>query len=250
MDMHSSIRTAFLRTGEFLADLLFPRVCIDCRKKGAYLCDSCLDAAPRKREHTCPFCTSVLTPFGQTCFSCAPKHSLDGIFAAVSFREASVIAQSIHIFKYEYVRELATPLGALLAETASKTDLPIPDFLVPVPLHTWRNRYRGFNQSSLLAGAFASSFMPELPLVVRDNILVRTRFTLPQAKSHGAKERKANLKNAFSIRSKNPFVKKSLKNKTVWLIDDVATTGATLEECAKTLKKAGVKKVFGIVVAR
>ena len=88
------------------------------------------------------------------------------------------------------------------------------------------------------------------PLPVRQDILVRTRFTMPQAKSRGAKERRENLKNAFALHPKNPDAKKELKGGVVWLVDDVATTGATLAECAKVLKKSGARKVFGIVVAQ
>jgi len=237
-------------TGEFLADVLFPRTCIGCGRVGTYLCDACLRATPRKQEYSCPFCEIVLVPEGRTCLSCAPNHMLDGIFSATGFREAKTVAQVIHVLKYEYVRELASPLGTLLAEAASRTELPLPDFLVPVPLHSWRFRYRGFNQSALLAQAFASAFIPDLPILVREDLLVRHRFTLPQAKSHTAKERRENLKGAFSLSKDARFAKKELKGRIVWLFDDVATTGATLEECAKVLKKFGVKKVFGIVVAR
>ena len=237
-------------TRDFLADILFPRACIGCGSRSAYLCDTCLRATPRKQDHTCPFCGSVLVPEGRTCLSCAPHHALDGIFSAVVFRDAIIVAQAIHVFKYEYIRELAVPLGMLLAESASRTELPLPDILVPVPLHPWRLRYRGFNQSVLLARSFSATFMPELPVPVREDLLVRHRFTLPQAKSRTAKERRKNLKDAFSLVKDTRQAKKELKGKTVWLLDDVATTGATLEECAKVLKKAGVKKVFGIVVAR
>ncbi|MEI7749468.1 MAG: ComF family protein [Candidatus Moraniibacteriota bacterium] len=238
------------RTREFLADVLFPRACIGCGRKDSYLCGACLRNAPRKQEYVCPFCETVLVPEGRTCFSCAPQHALDGIFSVTAFREASTIAQAIHVFKYEYVQELATPLGALLAESASRTELPLPDFLVPVPLHAWRLRYRGFNQSALLARSFAAAFMPELPVPVHEDLLIRHRFTLPQAKSRTARERKENLRGAFSLPVDRRTARKELKGKVVWLIDDVATTGATLEECAKVLKKSGVKKVFGIVVAR
>jgi competence protein ComFC len=235
---------------EFFANLLFPRSCIGCGKKDTYLCNQCLSGSPWRREHSCPFCESVLTPDGRTCFSCAPKHSLDGIFSASVFREVAVIAEAIHILKYEYVLELAIPLGTFLAQAIDKTELPIPDIIVPVPLHSWRLRFRGFNQSTLIAESFSSTFMPDLSVPIRSDLLVRHRFTLPQARSHGAKERRANLRGAFSLPSNDRRIKMELKGKTIWLIDDVATTGTTLEECAKVLKKYGVKKVFGIVVAK
>lgn len=242
--------TPLLLVREFFADLLFPRFCIGCGKPNTYLCDACLFGSPWKRDHSCPFCESVLTPDGRTCFSCAPRHSLDGIFSASVFREATVVAEAVHVLKYEYVPELALPLGTFLAKATIKTELPIPDMIVPVPLHPWRLRYRGFNQSALLAESFSATFMPDMPIPVRSDLLVRHRFTLPQARSHSAKERKANLKGAFSLPSDDRQIRRELKGKTIWLMDDVATTGATLEECAKVLKKSGAKNVFGIVVAR
>ncbi|HWQ60082.1 MAG TPA: double zinc ribbon domain-containing protein [Candidatus Fimivivens sp.] len=250
MESPHTTHPLLLKAKEFLADLLFPRACVGCGSGHSYLCDACLRAAPRKHEHRCPFCGSVIVPDGLTCLSCASRHSLDGVFAAVAFREAFTVADAIHVLKYEYVPELALPLGRLLAEAAAKTDLPLPDLLLPVPLHPWRLRYRGFNQSTLIARSFSESFMPELPVPVREDLLVRHRFTLPQAKSRGAKERKRNLHGAFSLQKNSPAINKEFKGKTLWLVDDVATTGATLEECAKVLKKSGAKKVFGIVVAR
>ncbi|NTW15299.1 MAG: ComF family protein [Candidatus Moranbacteria bacterium] len=235
---------------EFVADVLFPRTCIGCGSSGSYLCDSCRKNAPRLHEHRCPFCESVVTPEGRTCLACAKRHSLDGVFAPVAFREARDVADAIHILKYEYVTELALPLGKTIAEAVRETELPLPDFIVPVPLHPWKLRYRGFNQSLLLSEPLAASLVPDLPVPIREDLLVRHRFTLPQARSRGAKERRENLRGAFSLDPRNPSVKRDLAGRTVWLVDDVATTGATLEECAKVLKKAGTGSVFGIVVAR
>lgn len=232
---------------EFLADLLFPRFCIGCGTGGTYLCDDCLRSLPKKTEQTCPFCETVIVPDGRTCLSCAPRHALDGLFAAVGFHDAKTVAEAVHVLKYEYVRELAAPLGQLLSEAVGRTDLPLPDLVVPVPLHPWRLRYRGFNQSSLIAESFVSLFMPEFRLRVREDLLTRHRFTLPQAKSRTAKDRRSNLRDAFSVPPHNAA---DLRGSTIWIVDDVATTGATLEECAKALKRSGAKKVFGIVVAR
>jgi len=175
------------------------------------------------------------------------RHSLDGIFSAVRFRDSATISEAIRILKYEYVRELATPLGQLLAEAVGRSELPVPDFLIPVPLHGLRFRYRGFNQSSLIADAVSESFMDGIRIPVRSDLLLRTRFTLPQARSRSRKARFENLENAFSVPRGNR--REQISGKTIWIVDDVATTGTTLEECAKTLKRSGAKSVFGIVVA-
>lgn len=233
---------------EFIADLLFPRACVVCGTGETFFCDRCLAAVPKKRVHACPVCGSVTTPEGRTCLSCRKRSRIDGVFAASDFRDSRGPAEAIRILKYEYVPELAVPLGRLLAKRAEGTDLPLPDLVVPVPLHAWRERYRGFNQSALIAESFAASFLPDLAIPVRAEPLARTRFTLPQAKSGSAAERRRNLRGAFEIPANAD--RAELRGKTVWLIDDVATTGTTLEECAKVLKKAGAKEVYGIVVAR
>jgi ComF family protein len=233
---------------DIVADLLFPKTCASCGQEGVFLCDTCLSAVPEKHGHDCPFCRNH-TPLGATCLSCARHHALDGLFAATSFRGNRTTENAIHIMKYEFVAELGDPLGRLLASAISRSELPLPDFLVPVPLHPWRLRFRGFNQASLIACSLSEHLAHNLGIPVREDILFRTRFTLPQARSRGAQERKENLRGAFSL-TKDRAVRNALRGTTIWLIDDVATTGATLETCARILKKAGVKKVFGIVVAR
>lgn len=232
----------------FIADLFFPKSCAGCGREGDFLCESCLLAIPEKRTHDCPFCRNI-TPIGTTCLSCARHHALDLLFAAASFRKNRVIEEAIHVMKYEFVDEFGAPLGRLLANAVSRSELPLPDMIIPVPLHPWRFRFRGFNQSSLIARSLAEHLVPDLRIPVREDVLFRTRFTLPQARSHDAKERKENLLGAFSP-TEDRSVRGALRGTTVWLIDDVATTGATLEECAKILKGIGVKKVFGVVVAR
>ncbi|MBP9752165.1 MAG: ComF family protein [Candidatus Moranbacteria bacterium] len=233
---------------DIVADLLFPKTCAGCGREGMFLCDTCSRAIQEKRERDCPFCRNR-TPLGATCLSCSGRHALDGLFAATSFRGNRTAENAIHIMKYEFVAELGDPLGRFLASIVSRSELPLPDFLVPVPLHPWRFRFRGFNQASLIARSLSEHLAPDLGIPVHEDILFRTRFTLPQARSHGAKERKENLCGAFSL-AKDRAVRNTLRGKTIWLVDDVATTGTTLETCAKILKKAGVKKVIGIVVAR
>jgi len=236
------------RLERFVADILFPKRCIACGAPDTFLCDACLSRVPRKRSHTCPICQTATTPDGMTCLSCRKRASLDGVFSVATFREDRVVSEAIHVLKYEYVPDLALPLGQLLANGVRDSELPLPDLIIPVPLHPWRLRYRGFNQSERIAQAFLDRFMPELDIPLRDDLLHRVRFTLPQAKSPNAKARKKNLRGAFAIDSS--VKRKGLKGKAVWLVDDVATTGATLEECAKVLKQSGAKNVFGIVVAR
>jgi len=233
---------------EAVADTLFPKRCVGCGRPDTYFCDTCLSRVPRKRSHVCPVCQTAVTPHGMTCLACRKRSSLSGVFSVSTFREDRIVSEAIHVLKYEYVPDLAEPLGRLLAERVRDTELPLPDLVLPVPLHPWRERYRGFNQSALVAAAFLRHFLPELGLPLRTDLLRRTRFTLPQARSRSAAERRKNLRDAFALDSS--VEKSELRGKNVWLVDDVATTGATLEECARVLKKSGIARVHGIVVAR
>jgi ComF family protein len=157
------------------------------------------------------------------------------------------VAKAIHTYKYRFIATLAQPLGTWLANRVSEIDLPLPDLYIPVPLHPRRLRFRGFNQSALLAQALADTLTPGSVLPVLQDHLIRTRFTKPQMKTSSREERLGNLKNAFAISETSTA---SIHGKAVWLIDDIATTGTTLEECARALKAAGAKSVFGIVLAR
>jgi predicted amidophosphoribosyltransferase len=125
--------------------------------------------------------------------------------------------------------------------------LPLPDLAIPVPLHARRLRYRGFNQAEKIARKLMEILLPGTPIPVRTDLLARVRFTKPQMKTDSKPERQANLSAAFvaPIETAGPLVGKS-----IWLVDDIATTATTLDECARALKQAGAKTVWGIVVAR
>lgn len=234
------------KIGVIILDTLFPIHCIGCNAPKEYLCQACLAALPRRLHQRCPTCLKVATPHGEVCFACTGKNSLDGLFAASVYR-SPIISEVLHTYKYRFIPAFAYPLGSWFAERVTEADLPLPDYFVPVPLHSRRLRFRGFNQSALLAKTLSDALTPGFAFPILENFLLRTRFTKPQMKTKTREERLGNLKNAFA------FVKKSaplIQGKTLWLIDDVATTGTTLEECAKVLKKSGAKKVFGIVLAR
>jgi ComF family protein len=154
---------------------------------------------------------------------------------------------SIHTFKYNFIPALAQPLGEWLTERIAEIQLPLPDVCIAVPLHPRRLRFRGFNQSELLAKTLVDTLAPSLDIPLLKNYLIRTRYTKPQMKTHAREERFENLKNAFACASDDLSY---IQGKSVWLIDDVSTTGTTLEECAHVLKNAGAKTVFGIVLAR
>jgi len=230
----------------FLLDTFFPIFCLGCEAYGEYLCDDCLQTFPRRIHQRCPTCLRKITPRGETCFDCSHKNALDGLFAASNYR-FSLVSLSIHTFKYQFISTLASPLGNWLGERIREIDMPLPDLFIPVPLHPRRLRFRGFNQSALLAKIFIDTLAPGFDNALLENILIRTRYTKPQMKTHTKEERLSNLSHAFAIKPAGiPLV----QGKSIWLIDDVSTTGTTLEECALVLKEAGAKNVFGIVLAR
>lgn len=244
--MRLALHPTLRKIGVGILDTLFPIRCLSCNAYGQYLCHDCLLHFPRRLRQRCPTCHRSTTPRGAICFSCSGKNCLDGLFAGSTYRHP-LVAESIHTCKYRFIPALTEPLGKWLAERIQEIDLPLPDMFIPVPLHRRRLRFRGFNQSALLANILADTLTPGSALPVLENYLLRTRSTKPQIKTRNREERLLNLCNAFAITPENMA---RVAGKTIWLIDDVATTGTTLEECARVLKKAGATSVFGIVLAR
>lgn len=147
--------------------------------------------------------------------------------------------QAIHQLKYRNLRVLAVPLAELLQEYVIANPVAA-EVLVPVPLHPKRLRERGYNQSRLLAQELGKF----IGLPVIDDCLIRQRHALPQARTASVEERRSNIADAFACHDHR------LENKQVLLIDDVATSGATLDACAAALKTAGAASVWGLVMAR
>ena len=243
-----TLASFFETTGVFLLDILFPLRCLGCQTKGAWICTVCVSQIPQRLEQRCPTCLRHITPAGQHCFQCRDTtvSALDGIFVA-SYYQNSLLPHAIHTWKYRFIPDLALPLGQFLTSTLQQSSLILPDALVPVPLHRRRLRFRGFNQSALLARILSQTLTPGLEIPLFDNTLVRKRYTKPQMKTDSREERLKNLKNAFALKENTAQL---CKGKSLWLIDDVATTGTTLEECAAVLKQHGASSVVGIVLAR
>jgi ComF family protein len=162
---------------------------------------------------------------------------IDGIRSP--FRFEGVMRQAILQLKYRNLRALAAPLAELLRDYLTLNPLPV-DVLVPVPLHQKRLRERGYNQSRLLARELGR--LINLPVV--DDCLTRQRHTPPQARTATVAERKSNIAGAFVCQNGR------LRNKQVLLIDDVATSGATLDAGAAALKASGAASVWGLAMAR
>lgn len=217
-----------------LLELVYPAVCLICAKSPTsprthLLCEKCLEAMAAQ-----PMPSS--TVLAET----SPPTPLDAVYAGWPFDDA--MQALIHAFKYRRRPSLSRILGALLAQRLYKhLAREIQQaILVPVPLHRRRGRERGFNQSQLLAQTLAEAWkMKILP-----RALERTRFTQQQATLTAA-ERQKNVEGAFASTEKS-----NLPNQTIFLVDDVFTTGATMNACAAALKTAGATQVIGIVLAR
>jgi ComF family protein len=232
-----------------LLDLLLPATCSFCRSsiKGSpvpYFCGHCWSELAPLPGPVCPGCGR---PFGSPeSLSASPDHEcsacrldppqFDQALAAGLFE--GQLREAIHLYKYRPARSLGGPLAEWMARQVRMVH--VLDIVMPVPLHRKRLRQRGFNQAVLLAHGVSVRF--GIPLAL-DN-LVRIRSTRPQVELSGI-ERTRNVAGAFSV-----LRPAKVDGRRVLLIDDVFTTGATMNECALTLKKAGARSVTALTLAR
>ncbi|MFL6501854.1 MAG: double zinc ribbon domain-containing protein [Candidatus Udaeobacter sp.] len=226
--------------------LLYPATCAICREQvraGQYLCDGCEGKIVRIVR---PFCETCSEPFDgsiNTAFSCANcAHRTIHFKAAVAaYRGRGIVRDVIHEFKYNRQIHLRHLVARWLRAALDDERLRGQQFdvLVPVPLHPARQRERGFNQATLLAELLSAH-----AAIPCRSLLKRIRYTTTQTALDRA-ERMENLHNAFRLR-KNTDV----RGLRMLLIDDVLTTGSTLSECARVLKRAGAKSVHAATAAR
>lgn len=235
-----------------LIDIVYPPRCHICSRflsaderppSSYYLCNNCLAGLTPITHPICTICGHpFLTSIGQDhlCENCLRKKPWYD-FLRSPYLYSGPLMESIQRFKYNSETHLTSSLGELLSNFAREW-IPNPkDFLiVPVPLHRCRLRERGFNQSLLLARVLSSDLGAPLDYLS----LIRKRNTRAQT---GLKkeERKKNVKDAFSITY--PLI---IKNKKIILVDDVFTTGYTLNECSRTLKKSGATTIICLTLAR
>jgi len=217
-------------------DLLFPPYCIGCGREGNYICDRCNQEMPFIAPPICAICGRPLLPDNQ-CPGCIGEQTdIDGIRAPFLFH--GIIRRAVHEFKYNNLRALAPSLAAFLHEYLAANPLP-GDVLVPVPIHRKRLRERGYNQSSLVAHELGR----RCGLPVINDCLIRQSYISSQAKSASAIVRLENVTGAFTC------IDGRLKGKKVILIDDVSTSGATMNACAGAMKSAGAATVWGLALA-
>ena len=221
--------------GQALLDLFYPPRCPGCGRVGALFCDACQSRIEAPPAPACPRCGHPAAS-ESLCRTCQARHSnLDRIAASAIFTHP--LRDAIHELKYNNGCGLARPLGARMATYWQQHGFSA-DLIVPVPLHAGRLRERGYNQSALLARVVAQA--TGIPL--DEKMVVRHKATQQQALLT-AVERRANVKDAFASRG-------SATGLDIVLVDDVCTTGSTLEACAEALRAVGAAGVWAFTLAR
>ena len=241
------------KTKTFLLDLFFPKFCFSCQKEGTYLCDDCRTLLDISEYNYC-LCDKptrlLLEQKSGKCSRCQDK-KLSGLYFALPYREKNLTRRLIYQFKYPpYLKDLSKTLASILIEhfvlsKKNTDDIWENSVLIPVPLDKKKLKIRGYNQSEELAKELSKIL--QIPVI--SDVLIKTKSTKPQMESK-KEERENNLENVFEI--KNP---EKISGKRIFLVDDVYTTGSTMQECAKVLKRpidghSGIKQIWGIALAR
>ncbi len=224
------------KLGKFVLDLLLPQNCLGCGREGFVLCSQCIAHLSRISPPFCQRCGLPLTKVN--CPDCARQAPIfDGLRAPYRFER--LVREAIHQLKYQNLRSLAKPFAGELATYLKNNPIPA-DLIVPVPLHRNKLRERGYNQSELVARELGRM----VGLSVDCSCLTRILDTKPQARLGKAAHRRQNVTGAFQCQ------RARVCNQRVLVIDDVATSGATINNCAISLKQAGASSVWGLAIAR
>ncbi len=225
-----------------ILDILFPPVCLVCNaplkseEKESHICDACLEKIEIQSTLFCPVCRARIPGFGKMC------HQDSYRIGAATLYENEVVKKLIWILKYQNQKVAARALGKILTTFIEKLGYPFKNpVLVPIPLHSRRERKRGFNQSEIIARNVSEALA--IPLEIE--VLFRVKPTSPQPETKSYKEREKNVDECFEVQNAN-----RLKDKQVILIDDVFTSGATMNEAVKTLRASGARSIIAFTVTR
>ena len=215
-----------LSTYYWILDVILPQDCLGCKTRGKIICNNCI-LSIRKTE----------------------RETIKDIISLYDYRDP-LIKKAIWSLKYHNHFSIGTELGKLLylerIEDISEMRLYTQGnsiYVIPVPLYNSRQKYRGYNQAEIIASSFCKNENKEI-LELRNDIVIKQINTQQQAKLNNRNKRLSNIKGAFIIKKPD-----AIKGKTIIVIDDVTTTGGTISEIIKILKKSGAKKVIGFTVA-
>lgn len=233
------------KTKNLLLDILFPPICINCKKfleqseKENSICNLCFS---KINIHTTLFCGKCRARLPENKKICH-KDAVYLLGAATDYNEE--IKNLIHVFKYQSWTRIKKPLEQIINCYLKNLWLEKPNLtnfiIIPIPLHKTRKQERGFNQAELLGEIIAEKL--QLPLKI--NVLIKTKETKSQAELKDWEKRKENLRESFMVQQPE-----QIKDKNIILIDDVYTSGATINEAAKTLRDSGARKILALVIAK
>lgn len=221
-----------------IVDFVYPPVCATCerslRNGEAFICSRCWGSFERVAR------TETITQLIEEKF--LADEALDGIDSVFLFEQDARVRETVHLLKYAGAEIIARKFGMYIAKKiVGDSKLSVCDMIVPVPLHAARRRERGYNQSELISDSVGGI----LRMTHTPDLLVRLRQTKTQT-SFDADGRKKNVQGAFGIGKRRIG---AAEGRTILLIDDVITTGATIKECARTLKSNGAREVYAVSAA-
>src|SRR3989344_6701096 len=232
----------------FFLELFFPSFCLGCNKEGTHLCQDCKSLLEISEYNYC-LCSKgpLRLPTGNQsgkCNRCKDK-KLSGLYFALPYKENVLTKNLIYSFKYRYLKNLAKNLSDIIVEHLflagnNKEQIWTDSILVPVPMEIKKMKSRGYNQSYELAKELSKV----IKVPVTTDSLIKKEVTKPQIEL-SAQQRIENVKDAFEVKNFE-----QLTGKKIFLIDDVYTTGSTMEECAHVLRTFGAKQVWGLAIAR
>lgn len=237
---------------KFFLDIIFPKTCPGCGRSNQErnaLCEECTKTIPINSGWFCPTCQRRLPTPDNFCHPAAGF-----VLAAAAPFANGAVKETIYLLKYGKIENAAEDLTFLIEKYLKKIQKETADWLssetilLPIPLHYKKEKKRGFNQSWLLAQGAAKVLSIQNPsklFLVEQKILERTKNTSSQTQCKNYDQREKNIQGSFLI--KNP---EKIRNKTIIIVDDVFTSGATMREAVKVIKQAGAKKIMALVIAK
>lgn len=227
-----------------MLNFIFPPTCINCGEVGSYICNLCIRTKIKFNfAQKCHICGGEVN-LGMVHKECGEQSYLDGIIFACYYN--TLAKKAIREVKYKGLYRILDDITRIILIQLRQYKFSEHFILTPVPLHRSRMWKRGFNQTEILSKNIAQHLKGSI--FIKD-LLIRQKKTKTQVGLHKF-DRAVNLKEAFKLNPKLQIPNSKIENLKIYLIDDVYTTGATLNECAKVLKEAGFKNVYGICFAK